>query len=598
MNTHTETAASPNTRRHLITLRLAGDHDREAIYRLRHEVYAEELHQHSTNHEHTLSDALDGSNVYLIAEAGGELAGFISLTPPEAPAFSVEKYIPREELPVARDAQLFEARILTVRPRYRGTPVATLLMYAALRYVEANGGARIIGIGRHEVMPVYRKVGFATLDREFQSGAVTFHLMSATTDHLRAQLNRVWLARAEREVEWQLPFAFHPPAPCFHGGAFFEAIGEQFDAMEKRHQIINADVLDAWFPPSPRVTGALHENLSWLTRTSPPAGCEGMLRVIAATRGLDERCLLPGGGSSDLIFLALRQWLTKSSRVLLLDPTYGEYAHVLEKVIGCHVTRFRLRREEHYDVNLDALAETLRAPFDLVVLVNPNSPTGRHANAGALRELLRALPASTRVWIDETYVEYPGSRHSLERFACSTRHVVVCKSMSKVYALSGLRAAYLCGPRHLIAELRAITPPWAVSLPAQVAAVNALQDPWYYQQRYDETHRHRAGLELGLKQLGFNVTPAVANFLLCHLPANAMAPAELVHRCRARQLFLRDVSNMGVTERAVRIAVKDGATNDKMLEIIRGVMEGDCVEDIDPKREVFLPLPSTGRGPG
>lgn len=573
MKTHLELEDHPRAvRPHLVTLRLADERDREAIYRLRHEVYAEELHQHATNAAHALSDTLDGSNVYLIAQAGDELAGFISLTPPEAPMFSVEKYVPRDELPVSRDAQLFEARILTVRPRYRGTPVATLLMYAALRYVEVNGGTRLIGIGRHEVMPVYRKVGFETLGREFQSGAVTFHLMSATTERLRAQASPAWLARAEREVGWRLPFAFRPPAPCFHGGAFFEAVGEKFDTLWKRRDIINADVLDAWFPPSPRVTGALHEHLSWLTRTSPPAGCEGMLRVIAQHRGINERCLLPGGGSSDLIFLALRQWLTKSSRVLLLDPTYGEYAHVLEKVVGCQVTRFWLHREDHYDVDLAALETALQSSFDLVVLVNPNSPTGRHVDAGRLRKLLRSLPTTTRVWLDEAYVEYCGAGHSLESFACITRNVVVCKSMSKVYALSGLRAAYLCGPQHLIAELRAITPPWAVSLPAQVAAVNALQDPHYYQQRYEETHRNRMGLDQGLEQLGFDVTPAVANFLLCHLPPGTISPAEFVRRCRERQLFLRDVSNMGVTERAVRIAVKDEATNGRMLEIIGAVL--------------------------
>jgi histidinol-phosphate/aromatic aminotransferase/cobyric acid decarboxylase-like protein/GNAT superfamily N-acetyltransferase len=572
-----------NTARNSVTLRLASEEDRTAIYRMRHEVYAEELHQHTANDGHTLVDALDEWNVYLVACVGPELAGFISITPPSAPAFSVEKHIPRDDLPVQRDAQLFEARLLTVRPRHRGTSVATFLMYGALRYVEANGGTRIIGIGRHEVMPVYRKVGFETLGREVQSGAVTFHLMSATTDQLRTHLNPSWLARVEREVDWRLPFALRQPAPCFHGGAFFEAVGEEFDTLWKRREIISADVLDAWFPPSPRVVGALQEHLSWLTRTSPPAGCEGMLRVIAGTRRVDERCVLPGGGSSDLIFLALRQWLTKSSRVLLLDPTYGEYAHVLEKVIGCAVTRFRLKREDHYAVNIEALGTALKSNFDLAVLVNPNSPTGRHAPAAALREVLRGVPPSTRVWIDETYVEYTGAEQSLEQFACATRNVVVCKSMSKVYALSGLRAAYLCGPRHLIEELRAITPPWAVSLPAQVAAVNALQDPCYYRQKYFETHRYREELTRGLGHMGFEVTPGVANFLLCHLPATEVPAAELVRRCRAQNLFLRDVSNMGVTERAIRIAVKDQATNETMLRILRGAIE-TARDDADVQR--------------
>ena len=558
---------------HPLTLRLAEDRDRQAIYRLRHEVYAEELHQHQPNITHTLTDALDAANLYLVALVGGELAGFISLTPPEAARFSLEKYIPLPELPFARNHDVFEARLLTVRSRHRGTLVATALMYAALRHVEANDGTRIIGIGRREVLPVYRKVGFTTLGREVRSGAVTFDLMSATTDQLRARLTAAWLARAMREIDWQLPCPFSSPAPCFHGGAFFEAIGDEFDSLWKQHDIINADVLDAWFPPAPSVVGALQENLPWLVRTSPPAGCEGFLRTVARVRGVAECCLVPGGGSSDLIFLAMRHWLSRSSRVLLLDPTYGEYAHVLERVIGCQVTRFRADSEANYDVNPKALSAALKGNYDLVVLVNPNSPTGRHVDAAMLREELKNVPTRTRVWIDETYVDYVGSNQSLEGFAAASRNVVVCKSMSKVYALSGVRAAYLCGPRHLMAELRAITPPWAVSLPAQVAAVRALQEPSYYRMRHDQTHAYRECLARGLAELGFKVTPAVANFLLCQLPASETSVAAFVRRCRNNKLFLRDVSNMGINTCAVRIAVKDGPINQRMLEIIARVLQ-------------------------
>jgi histidinol-phosphate/aromatic aminotransferase/cobyric acid decarboxylase-like protein len=105
-----------------------------------------------------------------------------------------------------------------------------------------------------------------------------------------------------------------------------------------------------------------------------------------------------------------------------------------------------------------------------------------------------------------------------------------------------------------------------------VAAVNALQEPAYYQRRWDETHALRRQLAGSLTELGFAVTPGVANFLLCHLPEGPLSVAELVRRCRERNLFLRDVTNMGVNSRAVRIAVKDDATLRRMLEIIAEVV--------------------------
>jgi histidinol-phosphate/aromatic aminotransferase/cobyric acid decarboxylase-like protein len=360
---------------------------------------------------------------------------------------------------------------------------------------------------------------------------------------------------------------------CFHGGAFFQAIGEKFDHIERSRAIINADVLDAWFPPAPEVLEALTEHLPWLLRTSPPTHCSGLIETLAEVRGLAPENVLPGAGSSDLIFRALRHWLTPASRVLLLDPTYGEYAHVLEKVIGCQVARFALRREEGYAVNLRRLHAVLQGGWDLVVLVNPNSPTGRHLRREELEEMLRDIPAQTRVWLDETYIEYAGAAQSLESFAARSENVVVCKSMSKVYALSGARVAYLCGPRALLDPLRAITPPWVVGLPSQLAAVRALQNPEYYAARYAETHYLRGALAEDLADLGWEVVPGVANFLLCHLPANGPRATELVRECRTRGLYLRDPAAMGARlgTHAVRLAVKDELTTRRMLGILQEV---------------------------
>ncbi len=211
--------------------------------------------------------------------------------------------------------------------------------------------------------------------------------------------------------------------------------------------------------------------------------------------------------------------------------------------------------------------------YDLIVLVNPNSPTGQHVPRMQLEEALRKIPTGTRVWVDETYIEYAGTNESLEAFAALSANVVVCKSMSKVYALSGARAAYLCGAASVMEELRAINPPWAVSLLAQVAAVAALKDPEYYAARYAETHRLRDVLAERLSELtGWEVLPGVANFLLCHLPEDGPDAATVVKLCRARGLFLRDAGAMGraLGKHTLRIAVKDAETNERILRIISG----------------------------
>lgn len=558
-----------------LTIRVADSVDREAIYRIRHAVYAEELGQHRTNAEARLSDDLDAFNTYIVAERAGALVGFISVTPPGGGTYSIDKYVPRKELPFSFDDRLYEIRLLTVIAARRRAATAVLLMYAAFRWIEARAGSRVIAIGRREVLGLYRTVGLETLGRPFLSGAVTYEAMTASTMRLRTVLEAYvpLLARLERSADWKIDVPFYRPAVCSHGGAFFDAVGDEFDALERRRDVINADVLDAWFPPSPGVLKALNDSLDWIVRTSPPTDCGGLVRAIARARGVPAESILPGAGSSNLIFLAFRMWLENASRVLVLDPSYGEYGHVLERVVGCRMERLELDRSDGYSVDPGRLRRRLREGFDLVVLVNPNSPTGRHIPRKELEEVLGFAPITSRIWIDETYVDYVGAGESLETFAARSENVFVCKSMSKAYALSGVRVAYLCAPAHRLEELRAASPPWAVSLPGQIAAVEALRDPDYYTARYDETRRLRDRLAERLcSDLGMEVVRGTANFLLAHLSPAGPDAATVEAACRRQGLYLRDVSAISprLGRHALRIAVKDAPTNERMATILSG----------------------------
>ena len=561
-----------------LSVAVASDSDREEIYRLRHEVYACELGQHPQNGTAKLRDALDAANVYIVARVAGKLAGFISITPPAEAKYSIDKYFDRQALPFTVDDWLYEIRLLTVVRAHRSRELAVLLMYAAFRWVEAHGGRQIVAIGRREILDLYLKVGLKPMGKSARCGAVIYDLLYACVSDVRIKLQQFegLLSRLESKTDWHFNFTMHKPAPCFHGGAFFQAVGERLDALERKDRIINADVLDAWFSPSPRVIDGLKQHLDWLLRTSPPTGCDGLIENVAKARGVKPTNILPGAGSSDLIFRALPSWLSRSSHVLILDPMYGEYAHVLEEVIGATVDRLQLRREDNYELDLDRLQTALKDRYDLVVIVNPNSPTGRLVRGQALEEMLRRVPTQTRVWLDETYVEYAGPDESLETFAVQTENVIVCKSMSKAYALSGLRVGYLCAGAHQLESLRAITPPWVVSLPAQLAASLALEDPGYYAARYAETAELREQLRQQLEALGWDTIPGKANFLLGHLPEKGPSAEQLIQECRRHGLFLRNAGPMGAClgSHVIRVAVKDAATNARMVGIIKQHLSG------------------------
>lgn len=560
-----------------VRIALARVEDRPLIYRMRHEVYAAELAQHQVRQDGMLSDGLDEGNVYIVATVAGELAGFISITPPELGRYSIEKYLSRAELPIELDDRTYEVRVLTVSPAHRNSGVASYLMYAAFRWIEERGGEQIIAMGRNEVLSLYQSFGAELLGRRIVSGSVTYELMMTTVSHLQrfSARQRAMLERLGERVDCELGFPFLKEPCCFHGGAFFEAIGAGFETLSRREDVVNADVLDAWFPPSPRVLATLEEHLPWLARTSPPTQCEGLREAIAAHRGVRTQNILVGAGSSDLIYRAFRQWLDRESRVLILDPTYGEYQHVLEKVIGCRVERLKLSRRDGYKVDADELAWRIGSGFDLVALVNPNNPTGRHVRKAELGKALSKVPSETRVWIDEAYIDYVGASESLERLAAASDNIVVCKTMSKVYALSGMRVGYLCGSPRQLAELETITPPWVVGLPAQVAAVRALEDATYYEEKYRATHRLRAEMESGLRDLGIReIVPGEANFLMFHLDDSQPSAREVIEAARDADVFLRNPATMGtgLGERSLRIAIKDRASNERVLQVLEKVL--------------------------
>ena len=185
-----------------------------------------------------------------------------------------------------------------------------------------------------------------------------------------------------------------PRRPATTAASSSTAVGEEFDALDRLDSVINADVLDAWFPPSPRRSPPSQQHLPRLLRTSPPTGCEGLVRTIARARGVEPDCILPGAGSSDLIFLALAA--LADAAVPGADPRSD-----LRRIPACAGARDRLpggsvgppSRARNTGSTRAVSTRRLAGGYDLVVLVNPNSPTGQHVPREELERVLRRVAA-------------------------------------------------------------------------------------------------------------------------------------------------------------------------------------------------------------
>ncbi|MEZ0324646.1 MAG: histidinol-phosphate transaminase [Fimbriimonas sp.] len=350
---------------------------------------------------------------------------------------------------------------------------------------------------------------------------------------------------------------------CFHGGAFWDAIGADFTSVEKRHDVVAADVLDAWFPPAPAVLEGLRDLADWTSRTSPPTHAEGLKDAIALWRNLLQDSIIVGPGSSAILYAALGEWLSPGSRVCLTEPSYGEYAHFCAHVVPCDVQRVTATAADGFRLDVDEWIEAIvQHRADLAVLVRPNNPTGTTMPLHDLRAALGRIPPFTRVLVDEAYIDYTPAT-SAETLLADYPNLFVLKSLSKCYALSGLRVGYLAGD---LGRLARKVPPWWVSLPAQLAAVRALMADAYYTARYAETAllRNEMVAQVGVRCHGG------ANWLLLPLPTGARS-SEVVELARQNRVFVRDAgrSAPSLEEKWIRCAVRSRAENERSLGVLQ-----------------------------
>ena len=539
----------------------------DQISALRHEVYASELQQYQVNSEQQLEDP---GHHFIACMVGGKLAGYISLNPPNTQPFRVSKYFSQETLDETlyskcgeRLSSTYEVRALTVSPEFRGKQISAQLMAYALKFVLQVEGTDIVAMGHANVVELYKKIGMTVFEQHgIQYGETLYYPM-----YLDPQIARTMNAEKISEFE-------EDEDVCYHGGKSWDT--SKFD-FGIRDTLVVADVLDSPFPPCPEALHVLREQLERCCQESPPTQCEELIETIAETRGVQSKHVAVSSGSSSLMFSFLPQLLSSTSKVLVLSPMYGEYSHILTHVIGCEMTNFVLHKENGFEIDADELIRQARQ-HDAVIFVNPNSPTGVYCSkmGKIVHQIQDESNSPTRckmIWVDETYIDYIPEAQSLESLVDTNPSLIVCKSMSKCYALSGLRVAYAVSQK--VTELRRFIPPWAVSLPGQLAAVAALKNPAYYNEQYEIIHQQRTVLSDKLREQNFTVLPGVANFILTFLPEETQhTSSTFIEACKEKGVFIRDAQNMGVTlgNNSVRFAIRSSGENERIIECVKEVL--------------------------
>ena len=363
---------------------------------------------------------------------------------------------------------------------------------------------------------------------------------------------------------------------CIHGGALYRFIGDGFIDIEAKHQVVPADVLDAWYPPSPRVLQKLRQHLDWGCRTSPPARGEGLKRAISIRFAVPENQIILGNGSSDLIFRLSPQIFKAAGPIVLPAPSYGEYTHVLGKIYNKSISLFSTY-EDNLKIDVSRLLTHIsKVEASGLILVNPCNPTGQCLSRDQLLQILRFVDNRFPVLIDETYFAYAPNQFSLHPEINNFKNLWIFRSLSKIYALSGLRVGYALAPGHEAELADMLTPTYTVPTLAQIAAIAALGDEVYVQSMIKETVKRREYLISQLSSIPtIKVLDTAINCVLIDLIESRLDASQLVNALAKNGVLVRDIASQGDREKSryVRLAVLDYEANTRSCEALRQVLE-------------------------
>lgn len=313
--------------------------------------------------------------------------------------------------------------------------------------------------------------------------------------------------------------------------------------------------------PSPRALEAVQKSLVNIKHYPEPQA-ESLRREIARLTSLPEEMIILGNGAAELIY-ALGK-VIKPRRVLVPVPTFSEYAGGFA---DAELVQVVLHRENNFTIEPKALAGILQ-PGDLMILCNPNNPTGQLVERCKLHSLLkRAREVGAWFMVDEAFMDFVRPEQSLLPDLPANPSLLVLRSLTKFFAMPGLRLGYLAAAPEIISGLLAALPPWRVNLPAQVAGIASLQDREYIEKTFELMNSQRSFLTAGLAAIpGLKPFPPAANFILVGCSESGYTAAQIQNFLGPRGILIRQCDNFtGLDGNYFRTAVRCQEENSMLL---------------------------------
>ncbi len=383
------------------------------------------------------------------------------------------------------------------------------------------------------------------------------------TSSMPNQLSSRQMSYAEMKARSSRVNAIHVE----HGGRVYEAA--------RRWGIEPHEVLD--FSANINPLGPPQGVLSAIEKSLTPIGLKvypdvhNFVSAIAEKYRLMPDEIVVGSGVASLIFAVMHTLAPK--RVLILEPAFAEYSRA-SVAVKAEITTALLTEERAFRPDFVSLVRAVKeSQFDLVILNSPHNPTGVLYPRDALLSLIHAAEEhNAAVLLDEAFIDYE-SQGSLVSLAATKSHLIVLRSLTKFYAMPGIRIGYAVSNAKLAAKIKVQIDPWSVSTVALEAGCAALDENEFGAESCRLNAVAREEFASALRDVGLEVLPSAANFLLAKLPHGA--GGDLQDWLDSKRILIRRCDSFdGLGEAFVRLAVRSSSDNERLVSLIEEWLRG------------------------
>ncbi|NLW71727.1 MAG: histidinol-phosphate aminotransferase family protein [Chloroflexi bacterium] len=309
------------------------------------------------------------------------------------------------------------------------------------------------------------------------------------------------------------------------------------------------------FGPAPTVKKAIQAvNLS----IYPDRKSHLLRKALSAKIGVVPEHILIGNGTTELIWLTVQAFLKPDDQVVILGPTFSEYRRAAN-LLGARVEEARAA-PPFFEPPLDRLLELIRRVKPRLVFVcNPNNPTGKYLTENGISALLTACKDRSILVLDQAYESFVNAQFFSKLPA---DNCLILRSMTKDFALAGLRLGYALGSQTNIKKLERFQPTWSVNAIAQAAGLAALDEIAFYQQTIQKLILEKSRFFRQLEESGAQLVDSEVHFGIMKVNQ----PARLVRQSFLQRFILvRDCTSFQLPQ-YIRVSTQQESDNLKLID--------------------------------